>query len=126
MEPSVEVASAPGASASATRSHASARSRSPASSHASPAFAGASTVPRPLRCDASHARAARAGAAAQTAELARSRVPRIVAVSCNPATLARDLRILVDGGYRIDRITPVDQFLYSPHIEAVAQLSRGK
>ncbi|MEJ8571657.1 class I SAM-dependent RNA methyltransferase [Microbaculum marinum] len=67
----------------------------------------------------------RAGAAAQAAELAGSRLPRIVAVSCNPATLARDLRILVDGGYRIDRVTPVDQFLFSPHIEVVAQLSRG-
>lgn len=68
----------------------------------------------------------RAGAEAQAATLARSAVPIVVAVSCNPATLARDLRILVDGGYAIERVTPVDQFLYSPHIEAVAVLRRSK
>ena len=66
----------------------------------------------------------RAGAEAQAREIAASGVPKVVAVSCNPATLARDLRILVDAGYRIDRVTPVDQFLFSPHIEAVVQLSR--
>ncbi len=66
----------------------------------------------------------RAGAAAQAAQLAKSSVPKLVAVSCNPGTLARDLRILVDGGYRITRITPVDQFLFSPHVEAVVQLTR--
>ena len=66
----------------------------------------------------------RAGAAAQAEALAKSRVPRLVAVSCNPGTLARDLRILVDGGYRIIRVVPVDQFLFSPHIEVVACLER--
>lgn len=66
----------------------------------------------------------RAGAAGQAAEIAKSAVNWVVAVSCNPATLARDLRILVDGGYRIDKVAPVDQFLFSPHIEVVAQLSR--
>jgi 23S rRNA (uracil1939-C5)-methyltransferase len=66
----------------------------------------------------------RAGAAAQAEALAKSRVPRLVAVSCNPGTLARDLRILVDGGYRIMRVVPVDQFLFSPHIEVVAHLVR--
>jgi len=66
----------------------------------------------------------RAGASAQAKELAASRVSKLVAVSCNPGTLARDLRILVDGGYRITRIVPVDQFLFSPHIEAVAHLER--
>ena len=66
----------------------------------------------------------RAGAAAQAEALAKSRVPRLVAVSCNPGTLARDLRILVDGGYRITRVVPVDQFLFSPHIEVVAHLER--
>jgi 23S rRNA (uracil1939-C5)-methyltransferase len=64
----------------------------------------------------------RAGASAQAKELAVSGVPMIVAVSCNPGTLARDLRILVDGGYRIMRVVPVDQFLFSPHIEVVAHL----
>src|SRR5262245_22125562 len=66
----------------------------------------------------------RAGAAAQAAMLAKSEVARLVAVSCNPGTLARDLRILVDGGYRIARITPIDQFLFSPHVETVAHLER--
>ena len=64
------------------------------------------------------------GAAAQAAELARSRVPRIVAVSCNPVTFARDARLLVDGGYALTRVTPVDQFLYSSHVELVAQFER--
>ena len=48
----------------------------------------------------------------------------VVAVSCNPATFARDARILADGGYRLTRVTPVDQFLYSPHVEIVANLVR--
>jgi 23S rRNA (uracil1939-C5)-methyltransferase len=62
----------------------------------------------------------RAGAAAQAKALARSTVGIVVAVSCNPATLARDARTLVDGGYRLVAIDLVDQFLYSPHLEAVA------
>ena len=66
----------------------------------------------------------RAGARAQSERLAKSKVGRVAMVSCNPATLARDLRILIDGGYRLDAITPIDQFLYSPHLEAVAVLSR--
>lgn len=66
----------------------------------------------------------RAGAAAQAETLAQSAVPRIVAVSCNPATLARDLRSLVDGGYTLDSAVPVDQFTWSGHVEAVAVLSR--
>ena len=66
----------------------------------------------------------RAGARAQATELAASSVAKIVAVSCNPGTLARDLRILIDGGYRITRVVPVDQFRFSPHIEVVAYLER--
>lgn len=61
----------------------------------------------------------RAGAAAQVEMLAASSVPVIVGVSCNPATFARDARVLIDGGYRLTRVTPVDQFLWSPHIELV-------
>jgi 23S rRNA (uracil1939-C5)-methyltransferase len=66
----------------------------------------------------------RAGALAQARALAEARVPKLVAVSCNPGTLARDLRLLVDGGYRLARVVPVDQFLFSPHIEIVAHLER--
>ncbi len=66
----------------------------------------------------------RAGAQAQAEQLALSKVRTILAVSCNPATLARDLRILIDGGYVLQSVTPVDQFHYSPHIEAVALLRR--
>jgi 23S rRNA (uracil1939-C5)-methyltransferase len=62
----------------------------------------------------------RQGAEAQARELAASIVPVVVAVSCNPTTFARDARILVDGGYRLARVTPVDQFLYSAHVEVVA------
>jgi 23S rRNA (uracil1939-C5)-methyltransferase len=66
----------------------------------------------------------RAGAEAQTRQLAASPVKRIAMVSCNAGTFARDLRVLLDGGYSVTRITPVDQFLWSPHIEIVAALSR--
>jgi 23S rRNA (uracil1939-C5)-methyltransferase len=66
----------------------------------------------------------RAGAEAQCAVLAKSSVRRVAAVSCNPVTLARDLRILLDGGYRLLSVTPFDQFLWSPHVEAVALLEK--
>ncbi|WP_037084341.1 class I SAM-dependent RNA methyltransferase [Neorhizobium vignae] len=66
----------------------------------------------------------RAGAEVQMKELVRSGVKTVVAVSCNPLTLARDLRILVDGGYQIKAVTPIDQFLWSPHVEAVVLLQK--
>ena len=66
----------------------------------------------------------RAGARAQAAELAVAPVPIVAAVSCNPETFARDARILVDGGFRLARVTPVDQFLWSPHLELAAVFRR--
>ncbi len=67
----------------------------------------------------------RAGAKDQAAALARSALRRIVAVSCNPASFARDARLLVDGGFRLTRVQPVDQFLWSPHVELVAWFERA-
>jgi 23S rRNA (uracil1939-C5)-methyltransferase len=67
----------------------------------------------------------RAGAVQQARELARSKVPVIAYVSCNPASFARDARLLLAGGYRLESVTPVDQFIWSSHIELVARLSRG-
>lgn len=67
----------------------------------------------------------RAGAKAQFETLAKSSVRRVAAVSCNPATFARDARILIDGGYRLSRVTPIDQFLWSAHIELVALFERS-
>lgn len=66
----------------------------------------------------------RQGAQAQAAQLAASKVPSVIAVSCNVATFARDARILIDGGYRIEGVTPVDQFRHTPHVELVARFSR--
>jgi 23S rRNA (uracil1939-C5)-methyltransferase len=66
----------------------------------------------------------RQGAQAQAEALAASRVPVVIAVSCNPPTLARDARLLIEGGYRLTRVTPVDQFRYTPHVEVVAVFVR--
>jgi 23S rRNA (uracil1939-C5)-methyltransferase len=66
----------------------------------------------------------RQGAQAQARALAESKVPVVVAVSCNPATFARDARLLVDGGYQLGTVTPVDQFRYSAHVEIVARFMR--
>ncbi|OCJ11569.1 RNA methyltransferase [Rhizobium sp. AC27/96] len=66
----------------------------------------------------------RAGAEFQSKELALSQVKKIVAVSCNPLTLARDLALLIEGGYRITRVTPIDQFLWTSHVEVVVALEK--
>jgi 23S rRNA (uracil1939-C5)-methyltransferase len=63
----------------------------------------------------------RQGAQAQVLQLAASKIPVVVAVSCNAATFARDARILIDGGYRLEGVTPVDQFRHTPHVELVAR-----
>ncbi len=67
----------------------------------------------------------RAGAEAQTATLARSGVPVIAAVSCNPATFARDAKVLMAAGYSLDWVQPVDQFRWSAHVELAAKFSRA-
>ena len=66
----------------------------------------------------------RAGARAQAGMLARSGVKRVVMVSCNPVSFARDARILVDGGYRLQDLVAVDQFVWSTHVELVARFDR--
>ena len=66
----------------------------------------------------------RQGAEAQARELALSKVPVVVAVSCDATTFARDARLLIDGGYRLISVTPVDQFRYSHHVELVANFAR--
>jgi len=66
----------------------------------------------------------RAGAELQTRQIAKSRVKKVAAVSCNPATLATDLEILAGGGFKIKHIIPVDQFKYTSHVEVVVLLER--
>jgi 23S rRNA (uracil1939-C5)-methyltransferase len=66
----------------------------------------------------------RQGAQVQCEKLVASKVPVVIAVSCNAATFARDARLLVDGGYRLEGVTPVDQFRHTPHVELVARFSR--
>lgn len=66
----------------------------------------------------------RIGAVAQVKMLAESSVPQILMVSCNPISFAKDVRTLLAGGYKIDTITPVDQFLWSSHVEMVAHFYR--
>jgi 23S rRNA (uracil1939-C5)-methyltransferase len=66
----------------------------------------------------------RAGAQAQAAMLAQSKVPIVVAVSCNPSTFARDAETLAKGGYCLDRLWPVAQFRWSTHVELVARFVR--
>lgn len=66
----------------------------------------------------------RQGAEAQARQLAASAVPLVVGVSCDPVTFARDAAILTEGGYRLEHVTPVDQFLYSAHVELVGVFRR--
>ena len=66
----------------------------------------------------------RQGAQAQATQLAASKIPVVVAVSCSVTTFARDAKILIEGGYRIESVTPVDQFRHTPHVELVARFRR--
>jgi len=66
----------------------------------------------------------RAGALAQTIQLANTDIKTIVMISCNPKTCARDIKILVDAGWHIKKMIPVDQFTYSNHIELVTILEK--
>ena len=66
----------------------------------------------------------RQGAQAQATQLAASKIATVVAVSCNVTTFARDAKILIDGGYKIEGVTPVDQFRHTPHVELVARFRR--
>jgi 23S rRNA (uracil1939-C5)-methyltransferase len=84
-------------------------------------------VPQELRdVDAAVFDPPRQGAEAQSKQLAASKTPVIVAVSCNVTTFARDARILIDGGYRLEVVTPVDQFCHTPHVELVAKFIRPR
>ena len=66
----------------------------------------------------------RAGAIDQTAQIAGTKAAVVVGVSCNPQTFARDARVLIDAGFRLERVTPVDQFLWSAHVELVSVFKR--
>ncbi|HYD27007.1 class I SAM-dependent RNA methyltransferase [Brevundimonas sp.] len=82
-------------------------------------------APYDLRgCDAVVLDPPRAGARDQTAQLGATKVHTVVGVSCNPVTFARDARVLIDAGFRLERVTPVDQFLWSAHVELVGVFRR--
>ena len=66
----------------------------------------------------------RAGAEPQARAIAATAIPKVVAVSCSAGTFARDAKILIEGGYRVDSITPVDQFRHAPHVEIVGVFSK--
>lgn len=68
----------------------------------------------------------RAGAEAQMRAIARSRVPTVVSVSCNPVTFARDAAILSEAGFAVGPVTIVDQFRWSPHLELAATFTRSR
>ncbi|HBS30896.1 MAG TPA: hypothetical protein DEA40_04020, partial [Parvularcula sp.] len=67
----------------------------------------------------------RAGAERQASEIAGSSAPLVIGVSCNPKTFARDAALLAAAGYHLIEVTPVDQFVYSPHIELVGVFAKG-
>jgi 23S rRNA (uracil1939-C5)-methyltransferase len=69
--------------------------------------------------------APRAGAARQAASLAASALDTVIAVSCNPATFARDAALLLAGGFRLERVVPIDQFVWTPHLELVGVFRSG-
>lgn len=82
-------------------------------------------APYDLRgCDAVVLDPPRAGAREQTAQLPGTKAHTVAYVSCNPVTFARDARLLIDAGFRLERATPVDQFLWSAHVELVAVFRR--
>ena len=82
-------------------------------------------APYDLRgCDAVVLDPPRAGALEQTKQLAGTRASVVVGVSCNPVTFARDARVLIDAGFVLERVTPVDQFLWSAHVELVGVFRR--
>jgi 23S rRNA (uracil1939-C5)-methyltransferase len=66
----------------------------------------------------------RAGAAEQCAELARAKVPKIVYASCDPGSFSRDASTLQEGGYRLEKLLPIDQFLWSVHVELIALFAK--
>ena len=82
-------------------------------------------APYDLRsCDSIVLDPPRAGALDQTAQLGGTKAHTVVYVSCNPVTFARDARVLIDAGFRLERVTPVDQFLWSAHVELVGVFRR--
>ena len=82
-------------------------------------------APYDLRgCDAIVLDPPRAGALDQTRQLGQTKAHTVVYVSCNPVTFARDARVLIDAGFRLERVTPVDQFLWSAHVELVGVFRR--
>ena len=68
----------------------------------------------------------RAGALEQARAFAASTLPLVISISCNAATFARDARILIDGGFQIGSVIPLDQFRFSAHVEIAAVFRRPK
>lgn len=67
----------------------------------------------------------RAGAEQQVAELAKSKIPNVAMISCNPVTFARDVKIMLSGGYKLNWVEVVDQFRWSPHIEVTSHFIKA-